>query len=435
MSTFSVDGLVSGLNTTTLVNQLMQIERIPQQRLQQNLAKQNSTVTAYQSLATRLKAVETAATALQADAAWGARSVAVAGTSVRATASAGATTGTSSITVGSLATAATWTTDAAYGLDDVVSDGSAITVRNAAGSDVTVTPATGSLRDVVAAINNAPDSGLTAIAVKVGDGSYRLQLRASETGTQAAPQSITGLSAPLTQVAANNASYTVDGISGTSQTNTVADLLPGLTVTFAQTGTSSVAVAADSTGTVDAMQSLVDAVNKALDEVAAQTVKDATSPRGPLASDTRVRAITTDLLRAVSDAFGTRTSSEIGLQTTRDGKLTLDRAVFTDAVTRDPTATRLLVAPATGVSVAERMRSVVTAATDPVSGTITFAVQGRERTVKDLQTQIDSWDRRLELRRANLNRQFSGLEVALQRLQSQGSFLGGALNNLSASNQ
>ena len=64
MSGFAVDGLVSGLDTTKLVSQLMQLERIPQQRLQATLRNQTSSVTAYQGIATRLKAVETAAAAL-----------------------------------------------------------------------------------------------------------------------------------------------------------------------------------------------------------------------------------------------------------------------------------------------------------------------------------------------------------------------------------
>lgn len=457
MSSFSVDGLVSGLDTTTLVNQLMQIERIPQQRLQLNLKTQNSTVAAYQSVATRLQAAETAIGSLTKDSAWGARVVTVTGTSVTATAAPGATTGRAELTVNSLATAATFTSTQGYALtDSVAANGADITVTTAAGATVVVKPKSGSLTDVMAAINGAPETGLSAIAVKVGTDSYRLQLRAKETGTDAAPVSVTGITAPLAAEVATNATYSVNGtsITGTSQSNTVTDLLPGLSVTFTGLGTSTVDVGANSAATADAVQAMVDAVNRVLDEVATQTIKDAASTtRGPLASDSQIRAMSTNLLRAVSDVLGdNQSAAQAGLETTRDGRLTFDREAFTAAYARNPGGVRALLSPlpepAPGPGdpprppgyeppqgVAQRLSEIIARATNKADGSITLAVQGRETTAKDLQTQIDSWDRRLELRRANLNRQFSGLEVALQRLQSQGSFLGGVLNNLSANNR
>jgi flagellar hook-associated protein 2 len=53
----SVDGLVSGLSTTDMVNQLMQVEAMPQTALKNKVSAQNKAVTAYQDINTKLAAL------------------------------------------------------------------------------------------------------------------------------------------------------------------------------------------------------------------------------------------------------------------------------------------------------------------------------------------------------------------------------------------
>ena len=83
MSTFAVDGLASGLDTTTIVNQLMQLEQQPQARLQKQLSTQTSVINDYQSISTRLRALDTATKALSGDAAWTTRTVPIAPPRIR----------------------------------------------------------------------------------------------------------------------------------------------------------------------------------------------------------------------------------------------------------------------------------------------------------------------------------------------------------------
>jgi len=436
MSSFAVDGLVSGLKTTEVVGQLMQLERIPQQRLQATLSNQTNSVTAYQSIATRLKAVETAITALSTPVSWGARSVAVTGTSLTATAAAGAVAGHNTIEVRALASAATWTAAAPAGLDSTVIGAvpRTLSIRNSKGEAVTVTPTTGSMRDVMDAINKVPDSGLVAVAVKVGTDAYRLQVRATTTGSTGQSGYVSGLDAVPVEVLGTDAQYAVNGMLGTSPTNTVADLLPGVTVTFAQLGTSTVGVASDVSKTSDAVKAMVDEVNKVLDEVAKYTLAGASGgARGVLAGDAGARRIASNLLSAVSDALESGVAAQVGIQTTKQGRLTFDAEKFTAAYAANPAAARSLIAPTEGVGIASRLKAAVKAATDPVDGDITNSIQGRERVVRDLKTQIESWDRRLDIRQSALNRQFAGLEVALGRIQSQGSWLSAQLASMSGS--
>lgn len=431
MSSFAVDGLISGLKTTDVVSQLMKLERMPQQRLQATLGTQTSSVTAYQSIATRLKAVETAITALSGPAAWGARAVAVTGTSLTATAAPGAVAGQSVVEVRALASAATWTAAAPAGLDSAVISAAppTLAIRTATGAAVTVAPTSGSMRDVMDAINKVPDSGLTAVAVKVGPDAYRLQIRATATGSAAQAAYLSGLDATPAPVLGADAQYSVGGMSGTSPTNTVTDLLPGVSVTFTQPGTSTVAVASDPGTTSAAVKAVVDEVNKVLDEMSKYTLAGgAGGARGVLAGDAGARRLADNLLSAVSSALGEDVAAQVGIQTTKQGRLAFDAEKFTAAYAADPTLARRLISPAEGgVSIASRLTGVIKAATDPVTGEITNAIQGRERVVKDLQKQIEGWDRRLDIRQATLNAQFKGMEVALLRIQSQGSWLSSQL--------
>jgi flagellar hook-associated protein 2 len=64
MASSSVDGLVSGLDTSTIISQLMQIERQPQTRLSAKKDAENKTIGIYQALNSRLAALGTNGNAL-----------------------------------------------------------------------------------------------------------------------------------------------------------------------------------------------------------------------------------------------------------------------------------------------------------------------------------------------------------------------------------
>ena len=57
----SVDGLVSGMDTTSLITQLLQAESGPQTQLKSRLATSQTTASAYRTVNTTFAAVRTAA--------------------------------------------------------------------------------------------------------------------------------------------------------------------------------------------------------------------------------------------------------------------------------------------------------------------------------------------------------------------------------------
>src|SRR6476646_2308521 len=101
----SVDGLISGLDTTTIVSQLMAIQAAPQNRLKTSLTSQQSAVSGLQAVNAKMAALQTAAEALQKVTTWGAASAASSSAAVVATAAPGSLSGSTTFSVKQLATA------------------------------------------------------------------------------------------------------------------------------------------------------------------------------------------------------------------------------------------------------------------------------------------------------------------------------------------
>ena len=58
---FSLSGLASGLDTNTIISQLMQLERIPYQKLEQKQSTLSSKQSIFRSINTKLNTLRTAA--------------------------------------------------------------------------------------------------------------------------------------------------------------------------------------------------------------------------------------------------------------------------------------------------------------------------------------------------------------------------------------
>src|SRR3546814_1568359 len=137
MASTSVDGLISGLDTTNLVNQLVQLERQPQLRLVAQQKALESTTSVYKTLNTRFDAILQAAKSLATPTDWQAMK-ATTGDASRLTASASPTAlaGNLTVSVERLATAHTIVSEVAVsGLDTVVASGDITFTVNGVASD------------------------------------------------------------------------------------------------------------------------------------------------------------------------------------------------------------------------------------------------------------------------------------------------------------
>ena len=70
MTTSSVDGLISGLSTTSMIQQLMAAEAAPQDKLKSSLTDEQTATKAYQAVNSKMSAIQSAAEALTTAAGW-----------------------------------------------------------------------------------------------------------------------------------------------------------------------------------------------------------------------------------------------------------------------------------------------------------------------------------------------------------------------------
>ncbi|MFF5079557.1 flagellar filament capping protein FliD [Actinoplanes sp. NPDC000266] len=448
MST-SVDGLVSGLSTSSVISQLMQVEAAPQNRLKTKVSTAQTAVTSYQSVNSKLSALKTAAEDIGKLATWRAVKPTSSSATVTATGTGGTNTasGTTIFNVGALAGNQINTAKVAKDGDIT---GAATIEFTVGGAAKTVNLGEDKTAQGVADAINAAGIGVKAVLVTTGGNENILQLSGAKTGAAAGFTVDNGLSGlDLVEVAqAKDARLDIgggEGVAGgysvTSATNTFTTLMPGVSITVSKMENDvTISAESDVSGMAAKMQALVDAVNGTLTEVANQTRYDAATKKGsPLTGDFMVRNMSQAILSKISlgltydnpaydettnpgvDKTLNTTLAKLGVELSRGGQLTFNTATFKAKYGEDPTAFQ-----AAAIAFGDQMRTL---AVDQ-SKNVTSVITGRNNEIDNLTSQIENWDLRLESRKAALQKTYSDLEVSLGKMKEQSSWLAGQLSGL-----
>lgn len=439
----SISGLASGLNTADIINQLMQLEAVPQVRLQSRVKSEQLAVNAMQTLNSKVAGLAGRAADLMKGEAWAPLKAASSNDKITVTTGTSADASSFSLTVDRTALSHRLEFATATGLDDAGSVPASVRLDRLDGTATVDLATDGTLQGLVDAINDpASSTGLRATAVKVGADSYRLLVESASTGAASdftlkdAGDGTTDVLGGAVARAGRDAQLTLgSSITVTSATNTFSDVVPGVSVTLAAgaTGTADVSITRD-TGKLSAqVQTFVEAVNGVLAEIDSLTAYNPTTKAsGMLAGDSGVRDLRSKVLDTVFPVGDEKTLAGLGIQTDRTGRLVFDKAAFESAYGADPAAVTARFT-ATGTGFATRVEQVARTASDKVDGSLTLALTGRNAAIKRLNDGIESWDTRLELRRTALTRQFTALETALSRMNSQSTWLAGQISSLPTS--
>lgn len=150
--------------------------------------------------------------------------------------------------------------------------------------------------------------------------------------------------------AASDAEAIVEGVSVTSSSNTIEDAIDGMSIDLQGTGQTSIDVARDSSKAKEAIQGFVDSYNEFVN-TSNELTQWSTDPekRGPLSGDSTARMAVSQLQQTLTDKVegvdGPYTSlTELGLNTERDGSLTLDEGKLDEALANDSEAVGHLLA-------------------------------------------------------------------------------------------
>lgn len=441
-SSASIGGLASGLDTATIISQLMQLEAAPQTRLKTKVTDTQSTVSALQTINTKFATLSSKAELLAKSSAWSPLTATSSNSAVSVTTTSSASPTSLSMTVTSVAaTHRIGYTDAHALTDRVTGASNSVIINRFDGTPQTIDTGDGTLTGLVTAINSATnDTGLRAVTIKVADGSYKLQVESAVTGaasdfeiTAADGSALLGGS---TVRAGSDAVIDLgNGITSRSTTNTFTDLMPGVSVTLGSTAaagtTSTISVTRDATGLATSLSNLVDSINDVLKSVDSASAYNASTKKGGvLLGESSVRDLRDNLLATVYPKDGT-TLAGLGIQVTRDGLLSFDSSAFTQAYAADPAGVTEKMDTANGGFV-QRVAVLTKAASNSVDGVITQAIKGRTTEIDRLNKSIDDWDVRLDLRRTTLEKQFTSLETALNQMTSQSNWLTSQIGKLAS---
>jgi flagellar hook-associated protein 2 len=198
-------------------------------------------------------------------------------------------------------------------------------------------------------INKKAGTKVNASIVQIASGDYRLFLSAVETGTSqtisltdVAGAGETLKSALTTEVSnvqtAQDASFTYNGQTITRESNTVSDLLSGVTLTLKEAGSSQVSVKQDVEGIEGKINSFVEKFNSAITELSKMTKSSQDeSERGVFSSEGTIKTMKRTLESMISTVGeGAGRLDDYGFSINRDGTMSFDKSVFEEKLTENP---------------------------------------------------------------------------------------------------
>jgi len=442
-------GIGSGLDLNALVDQLVAAERKPlEQRLDRREADIQARISAFGSIRGGLSSLETVLGKL------GTLQQGRTGTSsdsarLEVTARSAATPGSYSIQVNQLASAQSLASDR-FGDAGAPLGSGTLTVQVGTGPAVAIQiePENNSLRGIRDAIN-AADAGVQASIVNDGEGA-RLVLSAAQTGAgQTISMSVSGDASEigdlallstesLTQtVAGQDAEIVVNGLTVTNSRNTLDDTLEGLTLELKGTTEPGVpivvTVGKDRAAVRSALNEFIQAYNGVVETVGNLTRYNPETREGAvLVGDSTLRSIRSrlaeGLLRSGSNPDATVSNLvNLGVNSDRNGKLSLDNATLDRALDQDFEGVVGLVN-----EVGAGLNASVKGFTE-AGGLLDSRTDGLRTSMRGLDRQREALDFRIERLEARLVRQFSTMDALVGQLQNTSQFLDqqlGALNRM-----
>lgn len=430
MTAVTFTGLSSGIDSASLVNQLVAAERSRATLIANQQSDLNTQRSIVGSLSSALAALGTVARGMDLASEVQPRTAASSDARVTVAASSGAAATVHDVRVRQLARGQITGSRTFESADaGQLSSGSlAITIGD---TTTSIDYSSGdSLADIASRINS---SGAAVSASVLFDGtSYRIMVASNATGTAAAPQFTDSgdgldLSNPDNiKIEARDAIAEIDGVEVTRGSNVIDDAIAGLTLTLVSQHTdeepaATVRVALDNNGLRDKLKAFVTAYNAVNSALHVQLDYTGTRKGGnTLFGDATLRQLQGALGAVMSEGYGSSTLGGVGLIRGRDGALTLDETRLAGALATNPDAVARLF-------VDGGFAAATTKLTDDYSrtGDGVFALKSKALTdrVGLLQSQADRINASADALRTRLEAQFTALETAMTKLKSQSAYL------------
>jgi len=314
-----------------------------------------------------------------------------------------------------------------------------------------------SLKDVAAKINSQSKSTFVAASIvdnrliltntKMGDKNFLIDGNAAEG---------LGIGSTATTTQGQPAIFELDGMKITRDSNSVTDVIDGVTLTLAKKSEEHVtlSLANDTSKVVDAVQGLVDQYNSLMSFIGDNlTVGDPSSENnktGTLVGDSALTRLQTQLrnLITIPAVSGSKlTANKLGISTVdNDGTLGLDTTKLKEALAEDPAAVKSFFYASTKTKEADGTASTKETGytlalkelansyvvnTSANKGIIATKSATYDSTIKDLNKQITRFDDILAMKKERYITMFTKLDSVMMEAENQLSYLSNQFANTS----
>jgi flagellar hook-associated protein 2 len=447
----SVGGLGSGIDTNSIVAQLMSVERKPLVKMNAQVSNLDSIKKIWMEINTKLQNLNNAIDDLSLDTSLLGKTATSSDEKVlTATATTTATNGTYDVNITQIAKAHMISSNAT-GLDTSIATGTlSLKVGSQATTiDISLDSSVDTLETVRDKINQKvsdlqkTDSSFIGVSATLIDG--KLVLQSEKTGTTnaisiAADDFSLFSGANYNELqAAQDAKFSVNGISVTRTSNTVSDVIDGVTLTIKSAGTSTLTITNDTSKGIEKIKKFVEEYNAAYDYINnQQKVGDKDKTAGTLKGDYSVSMVVPKLwekvTRNINNGLAYDQIHDIGIQTEgSSGKLVIDETKLKTALETDPDAVNKLFFsddPAASPAIGDDLKNYIDSYIASGTGIIDSRQEILDDQIRILKDQIASFELRMEKRESTLRNQFLAMEKALATLNSQSSWLAGQIASL-----
>jgi flagellar hook-associated protein 2 len=415
-------GKTSGIDVSSVVNELMQVEDQPETQMQTEQSTISSQVSALTSIGSQLTTLASDVNALtDLD---GAFSQMTTGSSdstvVDASAGSTATAGTHSVVVTNLAT--TSSSYSAYIPSSTSLGGDQIVVaygsnpNNPTKTDTINIPTSDTTLQQAASYINGAGYGVTANVVTDSVGS-RLVL-VSNTSGAAGNLTVTSAATTFTSAAGVDAQLTVDGVPVDSGSNTVTGAIPGVTLSLGAADPNTpvlISVEPDTTQASTAIQNFVSDYNAVVGSINSQYTLDSSGNEGVLAGDSMLQTLQSNLLNMISTSVsGTGqyiNLQSLGIEMQNDGTLQINSSTLSNAISSDYSDVQNFFQSTTGWG--STATTQMNQLTDPTQGPVAADINGLTQTSDDLTNQINDFQANMTSVQQQLTTQYDNLNSLL----------------------
>lgn len=457
----SLGGLVTGMDSQTVIQKLIQFESLPIQLMNSQIANINKLQAAWTDISAGASTFLTAAQTLNLSSTWTPiLANASDSTIATATASTGSIAGTYVIKpnngasnpmalVEQDASNVYTSSTTALGLTGTFNLG--LGSSTGAGTGSVSVASTDTLTTLASKIN-AANAGVSASVVQTGTTSYKLVLTGNNTGAANAihyndnssgvltslglitgpTNSVDRTAAPTAIVqASQDAKITINGLAVQSASNTLTAAIPGVTIKLVNlTATNQVTVtnSMDTTGIQKSVQAFVDGFNGLVNTAAKYN-----SQGGPLQGNpsllSLLRDMSSNVLGVVKGLPTTMNQlQQIGITIQKTGQLAFDTGKFQSQLAVNPSGVQAIFNQAsTGIS--QVVNTKLTAYTQS-SGIFSYLQTNLNNQIQNIQNRESALQRRLALLQTDLVTKFSKMEQMIGQLRAQGNALASIIGSL-----